>query len=117
MAKFYYTTNSDFKIILSNTDPPRQVLYNECVLVDYYTYKGVDNFTLMNKMSISPITLLYMVTQIALSIRFMKNIHMAHLDLKPNNLMLGKNLLVKTADLAEAYIYRIDEKKTNLRMN
>jgi serine/threonine protein kinase len=50
-------------------------------------------------------TLLKMSSQIALSLRFLKNVHMAHLDLKPSNLMVGTSLIVRLSDLGEAYVY------------
>jgi serine/threonine protein kinase len=114
MAKFYYTNDKAFKIVIPNETPARQILYDECVLMDYYTYKGMDNFTSINRITISPMTLLNMLVQVALSLRFMKNVHMTHLDLKPNNVVVGKGLLVKMLDLGEAYVYldKETEKRT-----
>jgi serine/threonine protein kinase len=59
----------------------------------------------MNRITISPLMLLQMLIQVALSLRFLKNVHVAHLDIKPNNLLVGKGSLIKTSDLGEAHVY------------
>jgi serine/threonine protein kinase len=56
-------------------------------------------------MTISPLMLLNMLIQVAWSLRFLKNVHIAHLDIKPNNLLVGKGCCIKTSDLGEAYVY------------
>jgi serine/threonine protein kinase len=55
-----------------------------------------------------------MLIQVAWSLRFLKNVHIAHLDVKPNNLLVGKGCFIKTSDLGEAYVYleKDAEKKT-----
>jgi hypothetical protein len=48
---------------------------------------------------------LQILIQVAWSLRFLKNVHIAHLDINPNNLLVGKGYSIKTFDLSEAYVY------------
>lgn len=66
--------------------------------MDYYTYKSLDGFMLTNCKTVSSLTRMSAVCQVAQAIKFMKNIHMAHLDLKTTNILFGKGYVVKVAD-------------------
>jgi serine/threonine protein kinase len=66
----------------------------------------------MNRVTISPLMFLQMLIQVALSLRFLKNVHIAHLDIKPNNLLVGKGCYIKTSDLGEAYVFMNTERRT-----
>lgn len=72
--------------------------------MDYYTYKSVDGFMLMNCQTVSSLSRVSLVSQTAQAVRFMKNVHMTHFDLKSSNILLGKGYFVKVADFGEAHI-------------
>jgi serine/threonine protein kinase len=69
---------------------------------------------MIHQRTISPLMLVQTLIQVAWSLRFLKNIHIAHLDIKPGNLLVGKGTIIKTSDLGEAYVYleRDTEKRT-----
>ncbi len=55
--------------------------------------------------------LLYSIVQ---SLRFLRDQHIVHLDLKPNNIMLYHNLLVKLIDFGESYHPEVCSKSKTL---
>ena len=48
-------------------------------------------------------TKIYIAYSIVQSLRYLKNYNVAHLDLKPGNIMIGKKLSIKLIDFGESY--------------
>jgi len=72
--------------------------------MDYCTYRSLDNFIVLNWKTVSSLTRTSLLAQTAMALRFLKNIHMAHCDLKSGNILLTKGYIVKMADFGDAYI-------------
>jgi len=82
----------------------RPVLYEECVVMDYCTYRSLDSFIVLNWKTLSSLTRTSLLVQTAMALRFIKNIHMAHCDLKSSNILLAKGYIAKMMDFGDAYI-------------
>jgi len=48
-------------------------------------------------------TKLYSLAQILHGMRFLQDKKITHMDLKPQNILIGRNLTMKLTDLGEAY--------------
>lgn len=83
---------------------PRPIKYNECVLSDYYTYHSVDNYVALNCKTMSSLTMLCILSHMAMALRFLKNIHVIHCDVKWSNALFAKGCVVKLSDFGEALI-------------
>jgi hypothetical protein len=73
----------------------------ECANIAKYYYTKHSKL-IMNPITTSPLMLLQMLIQLPWSLRFLKNIHIAPLDIKNNNLQVTKCSLIKISDLGKA---------------
>lgn len=75
---------------------------NRCLYSDYSQAGSYDKYCRNNKSSLSLLTKLFGLCQVAQGIRFLHSQKIAHCDLKPQNVLLGRNLNLKLTDLGEA---------------
>ncbi|EWS74236.1 protein kinase (macronuclear) [Tetrahymena thermophila SB210] len=88
IAKYYYSN---------------QPKYQNILFMDMYQYKSLDILKLQFSQTMSLITKLYIMWQIAQGIQFLTSKNVAHLDLKPANIVISKGYLAKIIDFGEAY--------------
>lgn len=56
-----------------------------------------------HRSSISLFTKMYILFMIVQGVRFLKQNAIVHLDLKPNNIMISKLMMIKIIDYGESY--------------
>lgn len=88
IAKFYHCSNKD---------------YADSLFVEFYPFKSLDQFKTYYGPTMSLNTKLYILYQIAQALKFLKDKNIYHLDLKPGNILLSKNYIVKVIDFGESY--------------
>lgn len=71
--------------------------------MDFVPFKNLREYLRGNYFSISLPTKLYLIFSITQSLRYIRDFRIVHLDLKPNNIMIFCNLLVKLIDFGESY--------------
>lgn len=64
---------------------------------------SLDRYVTFNKSVISLNTKLFFMLQISLGVKFLKDNKIFHLDLKPQNTLIGHNLILKICDFGESY--------------
>lgn len=89
---------------MANLGNGRSIKYDNCVLMNYYSNSDLQQFLRKNRQTISFTTILGMLVQTARAIRFMKNVHMTHFDIKSNNILVSRSNTIKVGDFGEAYI-------------
>ena len=72
-------------------------------MVDYLNHPTLAEYISKNKETMSYQTKIYLGYIIAQSLRYLQEYHIAHLDLKPANIMVCKQLMVKLIDFGESY--------------
>lgn len=76
---------------------------NDCILMDYIPFKNLNQFLKIHSPSLSLLSKLYLIFSIVQSLRYLRDYKIVHLDLKPNNIMIFCNMLVKLIDFGESY--------------
>jgi serine/threonine protein kinase len=71
--------------------------------MDFLPFRDLKDFLNSNSKSVSLITKLHLILSITQSLRYIRDYQIAHLDLKPNNIMIFCNLLIKLIDFGESY--------------
>lgn len=97
----FYTLGSNFNV---NLGKERRLSYDECVVMDYYTYQSTDHFIMTNIKTISISSKLSILVQTAMALLFTKNIHLTHCDLKPSNVCIGKAIQAKLIDFGHSHL-------------
>lgn len=72
-------------------------------MVDYVEFPNLGEFIKQNRDSLSYQTKIYFGYIIAQGLRYLQEYQIAHLDLKPANIMLHKKLMIKFIDFGESY--------------
>lgn len=85
--------------IVVNKDNP----YKDSVFMDYIPSRNLKEFLHVGATSVSLLTKLYLIFSIIQSLRYIRDYRIVHLDLKPNNIMIFVNMLIKLIDFGEAY--------------
>jgi serine/threonine protein kinase len=85
----YYQTFDDF--------------YDKDILMDYYPFDTLNEHIYGQSESISLQTKLHLIYMTVQGLRYLKKYKIVHLDLKPNNIVVGKNLAIKIIDFGESY--------------
>jgi serine/threonine protein kinase len=73
------------------------------LMADFLNYPTLADYVSKNIDSISYQTKIYLGYILAQSLRYLQEYHIAHLDLKPSNIMLCKKMMVKLIDFGESY--------------
>ena len=66
-------------------------------------HKSFFHYIKAHKQTFNLTTKLSVLASIANGIRFFKSINLVHMDLNPNNILLGMDLIPKIIDFGEAY--------------
>jgi serine/threonine protein kinase len=77
--------------------------YENDLLVDYINYPNLSEYLSKNKYSISLQTKIYLLVMITQGLRYLQEYKIAHLDLKPTNIMMHRKLGIKLIDFGESY--------------
>ncbi|KRX08636.1 Protein kinase-like domain [Pseudocohnilembus persalinus] len=73
------------------------------LIMEYYPNKSLDHFKVNFSITLSLTSKLYILWQIVQGIKFLKDNSISHLDLKPANILIGKQLNAKISDFGESY--------------
>jgi len=71
--------------------------------MDFIPFKTLRDYLKSNRDSMSLITKIYLILSITQSLRYIRDFRIVHLDLKPSNIMIFCNLLIKLIDFGESY--------------
>lgn len=88
---------------------PKYYINVECsegeqeLMADFLNYPTLAEYVAKNRDTISYQTKIYLGYIIAQSLRYLQEYQIAHLDLKPSNIMLCKKMMVKLIDFGESY--------------
>lgn len=77
--------------------------YENDLLVDYISSPNLSDYISKSRESLSLNTKIYFVLMIGQALRYLKEYKIAHLDLKPSNIMTHKRLILKLIDFGESY--------------
>jgi len=106
MKRKYCKTNKKFKVsndvfrihreTLKNKENPfigkyywyKADNYDDSLLMEYYSYKSLDQFKSLYWSTISLNTKIFILYQTAQGLKFLKDNNIAHLDLKPGNILV-----------------------------
>jgi serine/threonine protein kinase len=72
-------------------------------MMDYINHPTLAEYITKNKDTMSYQTKIYLGYIIAQGLRYLQEYQIAHLDLKPANIMVCKQLMVKLIDFGESY--------------
>ena len=72
--------------------------YENDLLVDYIGHPNLSHYIDKNRATLSFNTNIYFVLMIAQALRYLKEYRIAHLDLKPSNIMTHRRLNLKLID-------------------
>ncbi len=78
-------------------------ILSDSIIMDFIPFKSLKDYMKCNSISMSLNTKLYLIFSIAQSLRYIRDFRIVHLDLKPNNIMIFCNLLIKLIDFGESY--------------
>lgn len=71
--------------------------------MDFIPSRNLKEYLHANSASVSLLTKLYLAFSILQALRYIRDYRIVHLDIKPNNIMIYCNMLVKLIDFGEAY--------------
>jgi serine/threonine protein kinase len=81
----------------------KNVIFPKSLLMDYIPTKTLAEFLKSYDASLSLQTKLSYMFSIAQSMRYLREFNVVHLDLKPSNILMYHNMLVKIIDFGESY--------------
>lgn len=77
--------------------------YENDLLVDYINSPNLSDYIDKNRDTLSLNTKIYFIYMIGQALRYLKEYKIAHLDLKPSNIMTHRRLTLKLIDFGESY--------------
>lgn len=72
-------------------------------MADYLNYPTLADYVSKNLETVSYQTKIYLGYTIAQGLRYLQEYQIAHLDLKPSNIMFSKKMMLKFIDFGESY--------------
>jgi serine/threonine protein kinase len=66
--------------------------------MDWYMHKSLDLYITNNFSSTSLLTKIYLLCQVVQGLRFLRDNDIVHMDIKPQNVLVGKELLLRLTD-------------------
>lgn len=87
-----------YYIIVNKVNP-----HASSVVMDFIPSKNLKEYMHSTSSSITLTTKLYLIFSIIQALRYIRDYRIVHLDLKPNNIMIYCNMLVKLIDFGESY--------------
>lgn len=82
----------------------------DTLMMEYLNGEELDFYVMKHHVTISLQTKLYLLLNVVHGLRFLANYKVVHLDLKPINIMVCRNLITKIIDYGEAYHPEICDK-------
>jgi serine/threonine protein kinase len=73
------------------------------LLSDYVFLPNLIEYVLSHKLSLSLTSKIYILFMLIQGVRYLKLYRIVHLDLKPNNVMISRTMMVKIIDFGESY--------------
>ena len=66
--------------------------------MDWYMHKSLDLYKRNNSITMSLLTKLYLLCQVVQGLRFLRDNNIVHMNMKPQNVLVGKRLLLRLTD-------------------
>lgn len=85
--------------------------------MDYIPFNNLKGYMQSRSSSISLSTKLRLFLSLAQALRYIKDYKIVHLDIKPSNIMIFCNLLIKLIDFGESYHPDICSRYRNKKKN
>ena len=73
------------------------------ILMDHISGLNLDDFLLKNRLTLCFWTKLFIIKNIINALQFVHSYGIIHFDLKPSNIMVGRDLQIKLLDFGESY--------------
>lgn len=71
--------------------------------MDFCPGRSLELFLRNNEITITPVTLIYLMYQASHALRFLAINEIQHLDVKPPNLLMARSLLLRLTDFGESF--------------
>lgn len=71
--------------------------------MDYCIFRSLDTYRKLNNCTLSQLTKLYLLSQIVEGLRFLRDHKIIHFDVKPQNMLICRGLILKITDFGESY--------------
>lgn len=76
----------------------KSTILSDSIIMDFIPFKSLRDHMKSNSQSMSLNNKIYLIFSIIQSLRYIRDFRIVHLDLKPNNIMIFCNLLIKLID-------------------
>lgn len=101
MAKYYHSEQASFP-------------YRECLLLDYLPSPTLHDELASKRLTLSAHSKMTLLAHLSNAVRFIEGYEVAHLDISPNNVLVGRDYVAKLIDFGEAYHPQLTKEFENL---